>query len=319
MSPNAAHAQAPDNVEHAQALFDSGRTLMQEGKYAEACANFAESEQLDPGGGTILNLGICRRREGRTGTAFKVLNDALAQARSDGRNDRVATAERELAELAPILSRLTVQLATGTPAPDLVIELDGEPFAASNVGRSLALDPGVHQLRASRPGYESWSAPITLGPIADQQTITVPVLLPNTPAPAAAVVPPGKPLASAPVQTETPRTAKNPSRVLGFVLVSTGGVALAAGGYFGVRALSLKASSDDHWNGSYCTAASCVEDWNDAKTAAHLSTIGISIGIAALGAGAYLLLRPTTSSHSSVALSLSVSGSNAQAVAIGKF
>jgi hypothetical protein len=321
VAPTSVCAQEQNSSERAQTLFDSGRALMQEGKFSEACAKFAESQTLDPGGGTILNLGMCRKREGRTGTAFKVLNEALARARTDGRSDRVATAERELAELAPNLSRLTVQLGPGASAPDLAIELDGERLAPSSVGQSLPLDPGTHQLRASRPGYQPWSLQIALAPVADQQTFTVPALSPSLPAPVPMPIAPAAavPLTSQPRQADAPPPEKNPHRVLGFALVSTGGVALVAGSYFGIRALSLKASSNEHWNGTYCTAPSCVDDWNDAKTSAHLSTLGLSIGVAAISVGAYFLLRPSTSSQTTVALSVSASGSDARALATGHF
>ncbi|MEI9942011.1 MAG: hypothetical protein WDO69_32765 [Pseudomonadota bacterium] len=184
-----ARAVEPNDVQRAEASFEAGRALMQQRKFAEACAKFAESQALDPGGGTILNLGICRRREGRTGTAFKVLTEALAQARADGRSDRIATAEKELAELTPDLSRLKVQLSPGAPAPEITIELDGERLAPSSVGEALPLDPGAHQLRASQPGHEPWATQITLAAVAGEQTITVPPLSPNAPAPPIALTP----------------------------------------------------------------------------------------------------------------------------------
>lgn len=323
VAPNSAHAQGASDSERAQALFDEARALMQGGKYPEACEKFAQSQALDPGGGTILNLGMCRKREGRTGTAFKVLTDALSRARADGRSDRTTTAERELAELAPTLSRLTVQLAAGAAAPDLLVELDGAPLDPNSFGQSLPLDPGVHRLEVSRPGYQPWTSQITVGPVADLQAVTVPPLSPVTPAPIpVAIAPSATSPAPAPKSSpasELPRSEGSSSKVLGFALVSTGSVALAAGGYFGIRALSSKASSNEHWNGTSCTAPSCVDDWNDAKGAAHLSTIGIGIGIAAIGAGAYFLLRPTHGSNSSVALSVGMSGANPHAVAIGHF
>ncbi|MEO8874495.1 MAG: hypothetical protein ABI461_02820, partial [Polyangiaceae bacterium] len=43
----------------AQALFSDARKLMNDGKYADACPKLEESENLDPGMGTMYNLGDC--------------------------------------------------------------------------------------------------------------------------------------------------------------------------------------------------------------------------------------------------------------------
>jgi hypothetical protein len=47
------------NPAAAQALYDEARRLSQGGNYADACPKFKESYQLDPGGGTLLNLADC--------------------------------------------------------------------------------------------------------------------------------------------------------------------------------------------------------------------------------------------------------------------
>ncbi len=316
-----ARAEQPQlsDVERAQLLFRDARALMDEQKFPEACAKFAESQRLAPGGGTILNLGICRRREGRTATAFNVLTDALARARADGRADRIATAERHLAELAPQLSRLTVQLGQGVAASAVTVELDGQPLIASVLGTAQALDPGVHRLRAVQAGYEPWSAELTVGPSADAQTITVPALQPSNPAPPPPTViapPPSSAVArvvAPPPRPPLPPPEHAPANVLGYALVSGAGVALAAGAYFGFHALSLRQRSDAHFEGNHCTQQSCVDDWNDAKSAATVSTIALGAGIAALGVGGYLLLRPTANPAARPALAVFVGGSHSQA------
>jgi hypothetical protein len=314
-----ARAQTPSDVERAQLLFGEARVLMDDGKFPEACAKFAESQRLSPGGGTILNLGICRRREGRTATAFGVLTEALARARADARADRIATAERHLAELTPQLSRLTIELTPGLPASEVGVELDGEPLLASMLGAAQPLDPGVHRVRAAQAGHEAWTTEVTLGSSADAQRVTVPALRPLAlaPPPIAAA-----PLASTPARAvqparPVPPPARAPSKAFSYALVSGGAVALGAGAYFGFHALSLRQQSDSHFNGKYCTQPSCVDDWNDAKRAATISTIAVGVGVAVLGLGGYLLLRPTTngSAPPSMALYVGASPSNARVAA----
>src|SRR5262249_39232692 len=63
-----ANAQSPSSSSDArvaaEGLFDAGRKLMADGRFAEACEKFRKSEELDPAGGTLLNLGGCYERTG---------------------------------------------------------------------------------------------------------------------------------------------------------------------------------------------------------------------------------------------------------------
>ena len=323
-APRAVRAEGSSNAERAEALFDEGRALMRTNQFREACAKFAESEALDPGGGTILNLGICRRREGLGATAFKLLTEALNRARTDGRNDRIATAEKNLAELGPELSRLTVRLTTQSVPEGLTLKLDSEPFALSQLGQAIALDPGVHRLQASRPGYAPWSAEVSIDPVADAKALTVPELVSNTPVPTLPVAKTGSP----PLVSQAPSVVSKPQKAeqrapnwAGVGLVSVGGVALTAGTYFGLHAFTLRSRSDKNFANGYCTAQSCHDDWESAKTSALLSDIGLGVGIVALAVGGYVLLRsaPSTAASAAPTLSVAASGSDLRAVLKGKF
>jgi serine/threonine-protein kinase len=326
LAPNSARAQAQEQTDatRAELLFDEGRALMGAKQFSAACAKFAASEALDPGGGTVLNLGICREREGRTATAFETLTEALALARADGRSDRIATAEKHLAALNPELSHLTVQLAVGL-GQSLTIELDGAPLEPARIGQPIALDPGVHRLHAAQAGHEAWKGEVTLGPIADTQTITVPSLRPGEPVAVPPVVP-VVPLAALPMPsranpTRRPEQAENrPPNPIGIGLVSVGAVALTGGTYFGVRALVLRARSNSDYDSDTqsCRHSGCQDDWAQAKTSAVLSDIGLGVGVVALAVGGYLILRPKPKTHDGMALVLSVGASNSDARALLK-
>src|SRR6516225_7921635 len=85
-SPSVARAQG-SNEAAATALFDEGRKLMAERRWAEACPKLAESERLAPSGGTLLNLADCYEHTGQTASAWAAWKDAAARANAAGKSD----------------------------------------------------------------------------------------------------------------------------------------------------------------------------------------------------------------------------------------
>jgi len=90
---SAAHAQpsaASQASTAAGALFDKGRQYLTAGKYAEACAAFEHSQQLDPQLGTLFNLATCNAHLGKLATAWGEFHD-IAQ-RDTNKTRRAAAA-----------------------------------------------------------------------------------------------------------------------------------------------------------------------------------------------------------------------------------
>src|SRR5882724_8924800 len=148
-----AHA-AGKNAVAAQALYDDARQLVATGNFEQACPKFKASYELDPGGGTLLNLADCYEHQGKTAQAYATYKDALDAARRDGRNERAEFATQHLTELEKRLSRLSVAVRDAAGAPGLQVTVDGTPLDAAAYGVALPVDPGSHLIRAEAPGKE---------------------------------------------------------------------------------------------------------------------------------------------------------------------
>src|SRR5262249_56762420 len=59
----------------AESLFKAGTELVKAGDYAAACPKFAESQKQSPALGTLLALGDCYKRAGKTASALAALTN----------------------------------------------------------------------------------------------------------------------------------------------------------------------------------------------------------------------------------------------------
>ena len=270
-------------------LFKEGRTLVDQGRVAEGCRKLEESQRLDPGGGTLLNLALCHEKEGRTATAWAEFTEALGIARKDDRPQRAEIAQQHIEALEPTLSRLTVQVPAGSDLPDLEIKRDGTAVRRAAWGTAMPIDPGDHVIEAFALGKIPWKQTVTVGGKAEGKTITVPALEnapvtapPPTPAPAAGRMP------------ATYVEVKKPVSPAVWVAYGIGAAGLGVGTYFGIRAMSDQSTADDNCPRDVCSAAGISAN-SDAIKAANLSTVGFGVGILGVGLGTFLLLsRGTT-------------------------
>ena len=102
----------------AEALFDEGKRLFLDKKFAEACPRFEASERIDPGIGTLLFLADCYENVGRVASAWATFREACL--RRQGRRRRPSArpvAQRARAKLLePRLYRLTLNVESPAPA-----------------------------------------------------------------------------------------------------------------------------------------------------------------------------------------------------------
>ena len=298
------HAQGSDKA-LAEEMFRQGQALMQEQRYGEACPKLAESQRLDPGTGTLLNLGVCHERQGKLATAWAEFNEVITLAQRDGRQDRVEYAKERVAIVEPRLSRLRIDLAPAADVPGLEVRLDGDVVGRPALGVAVPVDPGTHEVSASAPGKRPWKNTI----VAPDGPANVSLQIPGfEDAPVEAASPgAAAPIAAAPPPTSDARRKDGKTqRIVAYVLGGVGVVGLGVGSAFGLSAISKnKESNEQGCSGNQCTPGA-AEIRRDAQSAGTISTVSFVIGGVALAGGVVLLLTAPRGSSSQAAASARV-------------
>ena len=293
----------------AEALFQEGRRLTSEGRYAEACPKFAESHRLEPAIGTLLNLAACHAAEGKTASAWSELTSALAQGQRANRTDVTDFAQAKWVELLPQLSKLTIEVSPDVEVEGLEVRLDGQVLQKPAWGVAAPIDPGKHLLGASAPGYAEWTSEVVLG-AAEAKTQRVPPLakLPQAPAEPAPTSAPALRAAS----PAAPESLAQRERAPAWPAQKTWAIGLGGAGVFGVAAsVALGFSAKGTFNDAnpHCDALGCDDEGlklrHDAVVRGRVATAVFGVGMVALAGGAVLWLT-APSARSRTALSIGV-------------
>jgi hypothetical protein len=326
-----AQATASDKAT-AEALFDQGVRLMKQNNFAEACPKLEESDRIDPAVGTLLYLGECYERVGKTASAWATFREAASIANNSNQGDRARVASSRAQALEPKLSRLSVELSPEVARiPGVVVKRGAQRIEPSLYGTQLPVDPGDYRIEVSAPGYEVWSTPIKVEPGGASASVRVPGLI--------------KSAASAQPATEPPTAAESPSRVqplqqpspagdaapksssgistqqtLGLVVGGVGLIGVGIGSYFGVRAISKNSDAEAHCPKSgFCNDSEGLTLTDKAKKDATASNVAFIAGGLLVATGAVLYLTGGRGSGDSVALVPSFGPSTAAASFVGRF
>lgn len=272
----------------AEALFREAKDLGAKGNLDEACRKFEESYSLDPTLGTKLHSAACYEELGRTASAWAAFNEAAALAAKAEDSKREKLARARIAKLEKSLPKLIIQVSEGVPG--LKVSLDGHPLGAAGLGTPLPIDPGSHEVQVDAPGYEPWKTTLTVAEGPGTDTLSVPELIKaeQKSGEAHGAEPPDE------VKKSIVADEGAGQRTLGYVVGGAGVLALAAGGYFGLRAKSQADDADAHCSGKFCSPAG-LAGHDDAEQSALISTIGFGVGLAAVATGAILILTATPS------------------------
>jgi hypothetical protein len=139
-------AWAGDTVA-AEALFQAGKQLVGEKKYAEACPKYDASYKLDPTLGTLLNLADCLEKEGRTATAWSTWGAAMEQAQRDKDSRSEYAVERRQA-LVPKLPKIVIRASNVVAG--VKVFWDNAELAPAAFGVEMPTDPVEHTLVVRR-------------------------------------------------------------------------------------------------------------------------------------------------------------------------
>ncbi len=162
-------------------LFEDGKRLMAEGKFAEACPRLEESQRIDPGTGTLYNLAVCYESLGRTASAWVGFRDVAGQALTGGLADREKAARGKASALEAKLMRLKISMAPANASAGIEVKRDGAVVSPALWGTPLPLDPGPHKVSATGPGKEPWEVTVQLDQAGGTVNVDVPLLLDKKP------------------------------------------------------------------------------------------------------------------------------------------
>ncbi len=291
--PGAAAAQSAADPVAARALFQDARKLVAAKQYEQACPKFEESLKLDPGIGTMFNLGDCWEHVGRTASAWSEFLDAASAAKNAGQADREKVARQRAAGLEAHLSRLTI----GVAAPDagLVVHDGTRTVEPSVFGVAIPVDPGSHTIEATAPGKKPWQSVVQVAPDGASVTLAVPALATDETATASAAAPvPAAPPPAPAAENDVDRPAGSTQRTAGWITGGVGVAGVVVGAVFG-----LVASSKNSQAKGLCPTLACPNQGDfdqhaslvdSAKTARTVAIVGFAAGGAALIGGTVLIV-----------------------------
>jgi hypothetical protein len=319
-TPAAAQTQGK-NKAAAEALFEEGRRLMAEQRTAVACSKFEASQELDAGIGTLLHLGNCYEKLGRTASAWATFKEAasLATVRGDGERERIALTRA--GSLAPRLAKVTLVVPEAHRLSGLTVRVEGSVIPRGTWGTPLPIDPGLQRVDVSAPGRISWSTSFQ-ATRSNHQLVEVP-LLERAIAPTSRQVN-ARAIATQPDVARDSGSVGDTQRAVGLVLGGVGVAGLAAGSVLGLQAQDKKEDSlkECPRDQNLCTSRG-VELRDEARDRARASNVACAAGGTLLVGGVIIHLTspkaPQSVKRRGVELSGSISPSGGRLVVGGRF
>ncbi len=277
-------AVADNAVAQADRLFKDGRRAAERGDFAQACRNFEDSFRLDPGVGTLINIGDCAEHLGDLERAYSSYRTAVARmSESDDRAPRVRS---RLDAIDQHAAKLAIHLADGSPQ-GTVVTVDGSVTDAKTTPLHLA--KGKHTVLVTAVGYRGARYEFEVGE-GEIRALNV-----SAGAALEAELPTGAPTESAPTgETSRGATWMKPVSI---AALGVGVASLWVGSLAGLMAIDRRDIQRASCTPQGCTQAG-VDAAHDGATWATVSTATFIAGGVLVAAGATLLVVSLSSKKS---------------------
>ncbi|MGE5184628.1 MAG: hypothetical protein ACM31C_21300 [Acidobacteriota bacterium] len=280
----AGHAAA-DNKSEADRLFKSGKKLMAEKKYAEACQAFEQSFKLDPGIGAELNTARCYEDWGKLARAYTAYQQADEMAR-EAKDPREPKIHELVVGIEPKVPRLTLKVPAGADTKSLTVTIDDKPLDASALGQPQMVDPGPHTIAYEVNGKKKKKlVPVDRGG-SSEITLEVPKAVDK-----------GVDVKVDRHKEEPVRvvTTPDPGRTQKLLAYGAGGLGVVLVGVSSYMTLSARSQFNDAlsqhcMNMTNMCDATGLTQTHDARHEANVATVVFLVGAAAVGGGVALYL-----------------------------
>jgi hypothetical protein len=284
-TPEQALAQA---TPQADGLFAEGRDLLEKGKFNEACAKLAKSQELSAAVGTLINLAYCYEQLGKLRSAMDAYVEAETLAAGAADSKRAAFAKERFLAIEPRAAKLVVRV-TPPEIAGLEVKRNGVAIPKIEFDRPIAVDPQDYVITASAPGRATWKGTIIVRGEGAVVTMIVPPL----------------DAATGPAAPTTQAAFLSPRKVLALGLGGLGALTIGAGI---AGAFSAKSRYDDA--SAHCDDTGCDETGNSiqrgAVTQGNIATVLMGFGLLSTAAGVYLWITDAPESKAAPARARSV-------------
>ena len=252
----------------ADALFQAGKQLIAEKKYAEACNKFDASYKLDPTLGTLLNLADCYEKAGRFATSWSTWGAAMEHATRD-KDPRADYAKERRDALGPKLPKVVIRAYGMMPGIDVF--WDDAKLPPGAFGTDIPTDLLEHKILVRRDdGVVLLEKKVQVNDDGKKTEIPLDIVALNR----------EHPRVSPDERPRSPSASWSSQRSVGFVIGSFGAAALLTAGGFELGALLKRNEANEV---SACVDNFCTPRGTDAiATAKTYAEAGQWIGLGGL-------------------------------------